>query len=98
ANLGSGVLTPGTAAITIGTSGAVRTTGPTPVYNYPEMTFNYLLNKDTFVSGGAINNGGIAVDWLLKNFMDDAGGYQNLFDTIAAITAGSDGLIFLPYL
>jgi gluconokinase len=98
ANLGSGVLTPGTAAITIGTSGAVRITGPTPVYNYPGMTFNYLLNKDTFVSGGAINNGGIAVDWLLKNFLGDPGGYQKLFDTIAPMPAGSDGLIFLPYL
>jgi gluconokinase len=98
ANFGSGVLTPETAAITIGTSGAVRITGPAPVYNYPEMTFNYLLNKNTFVSGGAINNGGIAVDWLLKNFLDDPGGYQKLFDTIATMPAGSDGLIFLPYL
>jgi len=98
ASLGTGVLTPGTAAITIGTSGAVRVTGSTPVYNYPGMTFNYLLNKDTFVSGGAINNGGIAVDWLLKNFLGDPGGYQKLFDTIALIPAGSDGLISLPYL
>jgi gluconokinase len=97
ANLGSGVMQPGTAAITIGTSGAVRLTGPVPVYNYPVMTFNYLLNKNTFVSGGAINNGGIAVKWLLENFMEQPGDYQQLFDTIAQVPAGSNGLIFLPY-
>lgn len=98
ANLGSGAGQPGTGAITIGTSGAVRITSSAPVYNYPGMTFNYLLNKSTFVSGGAINNGGILVDWLLRNFLNDAHNYEHLFETIASIPAGSEGLIFLPYL
>jgi gluconokinase len=102
ANLGSHVTGAGTAALTIGTSGAVRVTGDKPVYNYPAMTFNYLLNRNTYVSGGAVNNGGIAIDWLLKNFLNigkpDDDDYKELFKSINAVPAGSEGLIFLPYL
>lgn len=102
ANLGSFVTAPGVAAITIGTSGAVRITSPHPVYNYPAMIFNYLLDEKTFVCGGAINNGGIALNWLIKNFLDkkspDNADYDAVFTLMASISAGSEGLIFLPYL
>lgn len=102
ANLGSGAIAPGIAALTIGTSGAVRVTGHTPVENYAAMTFNYLLDEKTFISGGAINNGGIAVDWLLKNFLNKSelttADYDGLFAAIETVPAGSDGLLFLPYL
>lgn len=102
ANLGSQAIAPGTAALTIGTSGAVRVTGTKPIYNFASMTFNYLLTDSIFVSGGAVNNGGIAVNWLLANFLDKSGltskDYDELFDAIATVPAGSDGLIFLPYL
>jgi gluconokinase len=102
ANLGSFVTEPGVASLTIGTSGAVRITSGQPVYNYPAMIFNYLLNEKTFVCGGAVNNGGIALNWLIKTFLnkqlpghDD---YDAVFNQIATIKAGSDGLLFLPYL
>jgi gluconokinase len=102
ANLGSFVTTAGVSAITIGTSGAVRITSPQPVYNYPAMIFNYLLDEKTFVCGGAVNNGGIALNWLIKNFLDkklpDNADYDAIFTEIASIPAGSNGLIFLPYL
>lgn len=102
ANLGSHTTGQGIAALTIGTSGAVRITSPSPVYNFEGMTFNYLLNKNTFVCGGAVNNGGIAINWVLKKFLQkeklDAADYDELFNTIETVHAGSDGLIFLPYL
>ncbi|MEZ2338656.1 gluconokinase [Mucilaginibacter sp. RCC_168] len=102
ANLGSHTIGPGIAALTIGTSGAVRITSPSPVYNFEGMTFNYLLNQDTFVCGGAVNNGGIAINWLLQNFLQKEkltpADYDELFTTIDTIPAASDGLIFLPYL
>jgi gluconokinase len=102
ANLGSYVMEPGVASLTIGTSGAVRITSQQPVVNDEAMIFNYLLNEHTFVCGGAINNGGITLDWLLKNFLGEKrpghDEYQQLFRQIAAIPAGSDGLLFLPYL
>jgi gluconokinase len=102
ANLGSHTNAPGVAALTIGTSGAVRITSAKPVYNFEAMVFNYLLDDTTFVCGGAVNNGGIAVNWLLKNFLKKenitSADYDALFDEIATVPAGSDGLIFLPYL
>jgi len=97
ANLGSFVDKPGVASLTIGTSGAVRITSPTPVFDDDAMIFNYLLDDKTYVSGGAINNGGIVLDWLRKSFSPDAS-YNDVFNEIATINAGSDGLIFLPYL
>lgn len=102
ANLGSFTTNRGTAALTIGTSGAVRITGPEPVYNYSAMIFNYLLDEKTFVSGGAVNNGGNALNWLLENFLNQApvnsGRYRDIFHTIEKVPAGSKGLLFLPYL
>lgn len=102
ANLGSHTTGPGMAALTIGTSGAVRITSPKPVYNFEGMTFNYLLNEKTFVCGGAVNNGGITINWLLQNFLQKekllAADYNELFNAIATVPAGSNGLLFLPYL
>jgi gluconokinase len=97
ANLGSFVNGPGIVSLTIGTSGAVRITSPAPVYNDEAMIFNYLLDDKTYVSGGAINNGGIVLDWLLKSFSSGES-YDDAFNEISTINPGSDGLIFLPYL
>ena len=52
ANIGSHAMKPGIAALTIGTSGAVRVSGTKQVYNYNAMIFNYVLDKNTFISGG----------------------------------------------
>lgn len=102
ANLGGNAIRPGVAALTIGTSGAIRVGSDKPAYNYRAMTFNYLLNDHTFICGGAVNNGGAAVDWLLNSFLKigdvNAETYDRLFSQIARVEAGSNGLIFLPYL
>jgi gluconokinase len=102
ANLGGNAVREGVGALTIGTSGAVRVGSKAPVYNYEAMTFNYLLKAGTFICGGAVNNGGAAVDWLLKSFLkletvtDET--YKHLFKAIDTVKPGSDGLVFLPYL
>lgn len=102
ANLGSFVTTPDTASLTIGTSGAVRITSPRAIPDFEAMIFNYLLNEKTFVCGGAVNNGGIILTWLIKNFLGKmqpvAEDYLSVFETITAVAPGSAGLIFLPYL
>ncbi|MDB5132245.1 MAG: gluconokinase [Mucilaginibacter sp.] len=100
ANLGSMADKPGVAAITIGTSGAVRVASSKPLPNEQAMTFSYILDKQTFICGGPINNGGIAMRWWLKNMnqgtTDDD--FTQLFEQIASIPPGSEGLLFLPYL
>ena len=65
------------------------------------MIFNYLLNEKTFVCGGAINNGGNIIEWLLQKFLKkspSAENYDDLFHSIANVPAGCKGLLFLPYL
>ncbi len=100
ANLGSMATSPGIAVMTIGTSGAVRITSPRPLPNSGAMTFSYILDDQTFICGGPINNGGIALQWWLKQSgqQGSASDYDALFEKIAAVPAGSEGLIFLPYL
>lgn len=102
ANLGSAVTDDFKAALTIGTSAAVRITSDAPVYNFQAMTFNYLLDEKTFVCGGPLNNGGIAIDWAIEKFMNkpttEESDYDHYFGQVAATPAGSGGLIFVPYL
>jgi gluconokinase len=101
ANLGSLCLSSDVAAVTIGTSAAVRITTKNPVQKPEQMIFNYLLEEGTYVSGGAINNGGNVFQWLLNNlFIGHASvkTYDDLFGLLASVKAGSEGLLFLPYL
>lgn len=102
ANLGSDANGKGLAALTIGTSGAVRISSPKPIFNTQAMTFSYILDEQTFICGGPVNNGGIALQWLLKNVLGKkellAADYKALFEKIERTSAGSNGLLFLPYL
>lgn len=101
ANLGSMADRPGVAAMTIGTSGAVRVASSKPLPNTDAMTFSYILDEQTFICGGPINNGGVALQWWVKNNTDSEptdNDYNQLFAEVAKTPAGSDGLIFLPYL
>jgi gluconokinase len=102
ANLGSFATEPGVAALTIGTSGAVRVASRTPIVNYPAMTFNYILDKEYFICGGPVNNGGSVIQWLLKNVFEESElteeVYNQFFESISKVQPGSEGVVFLPYL
>lgn len=101
ANLGSHANKPGIAAVTIGTSGAVRIASTKPIFDNALMPFSYLLNEQTYICGGPVNNGGIALEWLLKSVFNQevsSAAYDQLFKGASAIAQGSEGLIFLPYL
>ena len=100
ANLGSMADKPGIAAITIGTSGAVRVASTKPLPNDKAMTFSYILDQETFICGGPVNNGGIAMQWWLKNFVGaglNEDEYDKAFKQISRVSPGCEGLIFLPY-
>ena len=102
ANLGSAVTDDNKAALTIGTSAAVRVTSNAPVYNFKAMTFNYLLDEKTYVCGGPLNNGGIAINWAIQKFLNkselEEADYDYFFSQVEATSAGANGLIFAPYL
>lgn len=106
ANLGANAVRPGDAVVTIGTSGAVRIMADRPATDLQERIFSYILTPDHFVLGGAVNNGGVVLRWFRDNFYEpEAAGTTHGTDTYAllcakaaAIPAGADGLLFLPYL
>jgi gluconokinase len=107
ANVGVGAVSPGEAAITIGTSGAVRTISPVQKTDEKGRTFCYALTENHWVIGGPTNNGGILLRWL----RDEFGGqerevakklgidpYDLLIQYAQKVPAGSEGLLFLPFL
>jgi gluconokinase len=101
ANLATRALDPGIVALTIGTSGAVRRASGRPLPNWQAMPFSYMLDERTFICGGPVNNGGNVVQWLLQKFCagdTTEAGYNFLFEAAEKIPAGSEGLVFLPYL
>jgi len=104
ATLGDGVLGEGKATITIEDSGAVRVMGPRVLKDDQMRFFNYLLTESCYVSGGPTNNGGNIFEWFTRQFGDFAYPYdiessmQLLIEEAAKVPAGSDGLLFLPYL
>ena len=101
ANLGSLCLEPSMVAVTIGTSAAVRITRSTPVSDVRSMPFSYILDENNYVCGGALNNGGNVVQWLVEKFLcgpNNSSSYEELFNEIASAPPASDGLVFLPYL
>lgn len=102
ANLGTGAVSPGNAALTIGTSGALRVAGNRAVFNDEAMTFSYRLDEKTFINGGPVNNGGVALKWHLKNVFQKEvltdHDYGTALDGAALVAAGAEALLFLPYL
>jgi len=102
ANIGAGAVLPGELALTIGTSGAIRELTDHPVADQKQRLFNYRLDEKTFLSGGAINNGGNILKWLIDLFLDKGLSEQEqmseVMEQAAMVPEGSEGLIFLPYL
>lgn len=102
ANLGTNAVRPGDLAVTIGTSGAVRMISGRAQFDPQGRIFNYILTEHCYVSGGAINNGGVVLRWFVENFMEQPGLDPNDFSEIIKqadeVEPGSGGLVFLPYL
>ena len=96
-NLGVNAIQPGVAAITIGTSGAIRVVSNKPVIDPKGRTFTYALDKDHWVVGGPVNSGGDVFRWA-KNNLFDSENYDSLTEMASKIPAGADGLLFHPYL
>ena len=102
--LGDGVNGEGVATITVEDSGAVRVVSDKVMQDDKQRFFNYLLTENKYISGGPTNNGGVIFEWFTRQFGD----FKNPFDLehtmlelindASKVPAGSDGLIFLPYL
>lgn len=101
AQLGTGAMENGTAALTIGTSGAIRTTLAELWIDEKKELFTYLLDEDHFVCGGSTNNGGIALQWWEQRVMEKEDDPETVVQSFEAALKkslpGADGLVCLPY-
>ncbi|WP_211461272.1 gluconokinase [Collimonas silvisoli] len=106
-NLGVNAIGPGQVAVTIGTSGAMRTVIDKPLTDPSGRTFCYALTARHWVVGGPTNNGGSIFRWVrdelatAESAAATAAGldpYEALTKIAEAVTAGAEGLLFHPYL
>jgi gluconokinase len=74
ANLGVGATPAGVAAVSLGTSGALRTVVNAPVADKAGRLFCYALTEDRWVLGGAVNNAGSVVRWAGQTMASDFAG------------------------
>lgn len=106
ANLGIGAIAPGVAALSLGTSGAVRMAVDVPRVDGDGRLFCYALTDDVWVLGGAISNGASVMRWVGRELLPDVRDRGNrtdradeqLLELAATVAPGSDGLVMLPYL
>lgn len=107
ANLGVNAIKNGDAAVTIGTSGAIRVISDRAENDSKQRIFNYILTENHYVLGGAVNNGGIIFRWFRDNFstaelqqanQNGTDPYELLSLEASKVPPGAKGLIFLPYL
>jgi gluconokinase len=107
ANLGIGVMDSNEAAVTIGTSSAVRAVVRKPTLDPEGRLFCYALAEDYWVIGGASNNGGVVLRWTVDQLFSDGveplsqhqvEQYTSFLDIAKKAPPGANGLLFLPLL
>ena len=97
--IGNGVIRPGILSSTIGTGGQLFITLDKFTFD-PRLRIHTFCHAmpDTYHLLGAILSAGLSLKWLKENILHTADSYS-MFDKEAdKIKAGSEGVIFLPYL
>lgn len=95
ANLGVGAITPGIAALTIGTSAAIRGAVAVPTTDPVTRRFCYILDQGRFIAGAPSNSGGVVLEWFGQQFAA-AGDLDALLRAAADRPTGE--ILCLPYL
>ncbi len=96
--IGNGIIQPGTVSVTIGTGGQVFTPIHSPKYD-PELrmhTFCHAI-ENTWNVLGATMAAGLSLKWLRHEILGNIN-YKELDELAGSVSAGSEGLLFLPYL
>lgn len=106
-NLGVNAIRKGEIAVTIGTSGAIRTIIDKPQTDEKGRIFCYCLTENHWVIGGPVNNGGMILRWIRDEFASSEietakrlgiDPYEVLTKIAQRVRPGADGLLFHPYL
>jgi len=103
-SLGAGAYKPGQVTTMIGSSGACRIAAESPLIQQSEpVTWSYPLDERIWIRGGAMNSGGLVTQWLVENFfqgkdLSSSEAFDEMLKLANSVKAGSDGLLFLPYI
>ena len=95
-NVGSGCTGRQRLALMVGTSGAMRMLWRADSVEVPEGLWCYRCDKQRFVSGGALSDGGNLVAWLRKTLRLSEP--EETEELLAAMKPDAHGLTFLPLL
>ncbi|MEV0677238.1 gluconokinase [Actinosynnema sp. NPDC050436] len=95
ANLGVGAVAPGVAAVSLGTSGALRVVRDQPAVDQRGRVFCYAVADGLWVLGGAVSNGGVVAQWAAEAFGVDV---PTLLREAEDVPPGASGVVALPYL
>ncbi len=94
-NIGAGCITRDRFALMIGTTGAMRTVAEQPSIEIPWGAWCYRIDRNRFVVGGVLSDGGKVFEWMNKRLADLPEG-NGLEEKLAAMTPGAHGLVVLP--
>lgn len=95
-NVGVGSTTPETAALMVGTSGAMRVLWKADSAEVPEGLWCYRPDAGRFVAGGALSDGGNLIAWLQRTLRLPEP--EEVEKELTGREPGSHGLGFLPLL
>jgi gluconokinase len=95
-NVGTGCTTPARAALTVGTSGAMRVAWESGAVSVPPGLWCYRVDRRRVLLGGALSNGGNVYAWLTEAFRLSPP--AEVERELAAMPADAHGLTVLPFL
>lgn len=95
-SIGTGAVSPDTLTVMVGTSAAARMLSPKPLLDPSGRSWCYYAYDDSWVVGGATNNGGNVLSWFLREF--GGGSFADLSEEATKAPLGAEGLVFLPFL
>jgi gluconokinase len=101
ANLGVGAVSADHLALTIGTSGAVRTVTTEPRFDDRGRTFAYAFDDGHVLVGGPTSSAGAVLNWVLALLLPEVPEHERFDKAISlseSLPPGANGLTALPFL
>jgi gluconokinase len=95
-NIGSGCVTRESAALMVGTSGALRVMWEAPRVDIPQGLWCYRADRRRYVLGGALSNGGDLFEWMRATLR--LGEVEEVEALLSGMKADAHGLTILPFL
>jgi len=104
-SLGAGVVHPWQATCMVGTSGALRIIAHRPILDRVSRSWCYAFDKNRWLVGGAINNGGVVLSWW-RDILNQAfpglsekslPSFEDLIFLAQKAGIGAGGLVCLPF-